>query len=199
MRRLLTVIGCLLFLPACSGEIAQGPPPPPLDIVRIATTAEPIIPGEEIPPFLTFFETGTTVVYSYVWIANTETMTGSFPVRMRWFSPNDLRPPIAHRDITLEPGQSVAQFSIHNESGHANSPYKIIARTGKDLSSLTASGSHRFYIGVSEQDAQIFLEQEAEYLQKREEERRKRKEEEERKKAEEEMTEESGAEVDELL
>lgn len=192
MKQSLTLIISFLFvicLSACFPEEVKEEDQ--IMIEHIVSSLEPIVPGEPFPPFLTHFETGATVIYSYVWLKNTETMTGSFPVRMRWFSPNDFRPPMAQREVELEPGQNVAQFSIHNEDGMPNGPYMLLARTGRKLSELTASGSARIFVGMTEEEADTFLKEEAEFramrdqqMKEREEERKKQEAEEAKRKAE---------------
>jgi len=192
MKQPLTLIAFLIAfigLAACAPEEIKEEDQ--LMIEHIVSSVEPIVPGEPFPPFLTHFETGATVIYSYVWLKNTETMTGSFPVRMRWFAPNDFRPPMAQREIELEPGQNVAQFSIHNEDGMPRGPYMLLARTGRKLSEMTASGSARLYVGMTEEETETFLEEERKFrvtrdaeMKKREEERKKQEEEEAKRKAE---------------
>jgi hypothetical protein len=175
------VLFLVLGISACGGVDA---PPPSLTIDRIQSTPDAIDPVNPQPAFTQFFSTGATVIYTYVFLSNTETMTGSFSVRLRWFFPNDLRPPIAQHVLELQPGQNIAQFSLHNEDGLRQGPYQLIARAGKNPSELTASGSSRFFIGMSPDEAQNFLDEEAEFMRQREEVRR--KQEEERKKQEEE-------------
>ena len=192
MKQSLTLIAFLfafIGLAACAPEEIKEEDQ--IMIEHIVSSVEPIVPGEPFPPFLTHFETGATVIYSYVWLKNTETMTGSFPVRMRWFAPNDFRPPMAQREIELEPGQNVAQFSIHNEDGMPRGPYMLLARTGRKLSELTASGSSRLFVGMTEEESETFLKEEEEFriardaeMKRREEERKKQEEEEVKRKAE---------------
>ena len=174
MRTRTTLIITLISASLLVACLEEPPPLPPLEIERIEVTEEPIESDKPVPEFKTYFGTGVDVIYSYVWINNADTMTGSFPVRMTWFSPSDLSPPIARRDIELEPGQGIAQFSIHNEGGMRNGPYKLIGRAGKSTSELTASGSKRFFVGMTPEEADEYLEQEAEYIKKRDEERAKR-------------------------
>ena len=164
MRTRTTLIITLISASLLVACLEEPPPLPPLEIERIEVTEEPIESDKPVPEFKTYFGTGVDVIYSYVWINNADTMTGSFPVRMTWFSPSDLSPPIARRDIELEPGQGIAQFSIHNEGGMRNGPYKLIGRAGKSTSELTASGSKRFFVGMTPEEADEYLEQEAERL-----------------------------------
>ena len=171
------------LLVACLEETKQ--PLLPLDIERIEVSEQPIEPDKPLPEFKTHFGTGANVIYTYVWLRNADTMTGSFPVRMTWFSPSDLAPPIARRDIELEPGQSVAQFSIHNENGMQRGPYKLIGRAGKNLSELTASGSKRFFVGMTLEEADEYVRQEEEFIRQRDEERAKREAERKKEKEEE--------------
>ena len=93
-------------------------------------------------------------------------------------------PPLAQRVVTLNAGQNVAQFSLHDEKGLANGPYLLDARAGKDEMTLTASGSARFFVGMTEKESEDYLKEEAEYKKNWEAERAKR--EEEQKKADEE-------------
>ena len=180
MRRLFPAI--FIFFAAFSA--ACGPTESPslrgeFGIRAIFSSTEPIRPEEGyVPEFQTHFATGTTVVYSYVFLENAQTMTGSFPVRLRWFYPNDFRPPMAQHIVELEPGQEVAQFEIHNESGMQPGPYMLIARSGRDQSNFTASGSVRYFVGMTEEEARVFLEEEEEYRRQREEERIRREAEE---------------------
>jgi len=168
---LLTTLLSAGILVAC---LEPPPPLPPLEIDRIEVSEEPIESDKPLPEFKTYFGTGTDVIYTYVWLNNADTMTGSFPVRMTWFSPSDLAPPVARRDIELEAGQGIAQFSIHNENGLQNGPYKLIGRAGRSVSDLTASGSKRFFIGMTPEEADEYVEQEEAYVKKRDEERAKR-------------------------
>jgi len=170
----LFLLMCVLLLGSCGTEPVSAPKsePEPLSITEIVSSVEPIDPENPLPTFTDFFEEGTEVIYTYVSIQNAETMTGSFPVRLRWFSPNDFRPPIAQRMVEMEPDQNIAQFSIHNEDGLGKGPYMLIARAGRDLSSLTATGSARFFIGMTQEEAQEFLEQEAEVKAQREKKRK---------------------------
>src|SRR3989344_3002294 len=148
-----------LFLASCSGTAIDAPP---LAIEHIVSSKEMIDPGKPLPEFTLYFATGTTVVHSYVWLKNFESMTGSYVVRMRWHYPNDFRPPMAQRVVTLGSGQNVAQFSFHDEKGLAVGPYLLDVRAGKDEMNLTASGSARFFIGMDESAAEEYLKEEAE-------------------------------------
>ncbi len=155
-----------VVLSACAG--GNGP----VTVSRILSSSKPIVEGEPLPEFSEHFQTGTTVVYSYVIVENTKTMTGSFPVRLRWFYPNDYRPPMAQHTVMLEPGQEVAQFEIHNDKGLMRGPYMLIPAFGKDQSSLTETGSSRFFIGMTQEESQTFLTEEADYRRRQENERR---------------------------
>lgn len=183
--RFCALLLCVAALTSCGGAEVTGPEsePKPIVITEIVSSAEPIDPDAPLPVFTEHFDEGVTAIYSYVTIQNSETMTGSFPVRMRWFSPNDARPPFAQRVVEMEPGQNIAQFSINNAAGLASGPYMLIARSGKDLYSLsTASGSARFFVGMTPEESEIYLIQEAEA--KAEYERRKKEKMEEYKKKE---------------
>jgi len=172
MYRYWILLGFLpLFLGACSGAVV---PLPQLEIEHIVSSKEPIDPTKPLPEFTQYFATGTTVVHSYVWLKNFESTTGSYVVRMRWHYPNDFRPPMAQRVVTLDSGQNVAQFSFHDENGIAVGPYLLDVRTGKDEMNLTASGSARFFIGMDESAAAQYLIDEAEFKQKWEEDRAKK-------------------------
>ena len=174
------IILSLIFvslLSACGETAVPQPPPPPLKITRVESTDVPIEAGKPFPDFHPYFEVGVSVIYTYVWLENAQFMTGAFMVRMRWFSPNDFRPPIAQHEIEVQPGQDIAQFSVHNEDGMNPGPYQLIARAGKDASSLTASGSSRFFIGMTEEEAETFLTEEEAFRKARDEKRAKQKEE----------------------
>ena len=181
--RLFACLAFILTASACRGIDRQVVAPEPLEIDRIESTLESIESGNPLPPFMQFFDEGTTAINSYVWLRNSKTMTGSYPVRMRWFSPNDFRPPIAQSVVEMEPGQQIAQFSIHNESGLTNGPYQLFVRAGKDLSNLSASGSKRFFVGMTPEQAQDFMNQETAFRKKRDEKRAKRAAEEARARA----------------
>ncbi len=173
---------CAVLLSACAGSGGE------LAVTRILSSAEPIIDGEPLPVFSDHFQTGATVIYSYVFLENTKTMTGSFPVRLRWFYPNDFRPPMAQHVVMLEPGQEVAQFELHADSGIPVGPYQLIARSGPDQSTFTASGTTRFFVGMSPASAEQFVAEETEFRRQREEERARREAEEEER-----LTAESGS------
>ena len=169
MKLLVTSL-VFLLLSACG---PKEPPPPTPEIGRIAMSTEKIEAGKPLPAFVQLFEEGVTAIYTYVWLGNVETMTDTFPVRASWFSPNDLNPPIARTTIELTPPQSIAQFSLHAEDGIQSGPYKIIIRAGENF---TASGSMRFFVGMTEGEAEKFLQEEEKLLRAREEERRRRSE-----------------------
>ena len=172
----------LVVLVACGPEeIGSSTSGGEFTVDQIVSTTEQIVPDQPLPQFKEHFGTGTKVIYSYVWLKNSETMTGSFPVRLRWFSPNDFRPPIAQRVVELSPGQNVAQFSIHNDAGLPNGPYMLLARAGRKLNELTASGSSRFFVGMTPEEAKAFLDEEAEVRRRKDEERKLREEERKRK------------------
>lgn len=176
---ILSAIG-LVLLAACTAET----PKKPLMVETIVSSSEPIVPGEPFPPFKEHFSSGTTVIYTYISFENTETMTGAFPVRLRWFYPNDFRPPIAQHVVSLEPSQRIAQFSIHNENGLPIGPYMLIPAYGKDQSSLTETGSARFFVGMTDEEAKKFIKEETEFRAKRDEEMAKREEERKKQEAE---------------
>jgi len=176
-----------VLLSACGETVAPQPPLPPLKITRVESTDVPIEAGKAFPDFHPHFEEGVSVIYTYVWLENAQFMTGAFMVRMRWFSPNDFRPPIAQHEIEVQPGQDIAQFSVHNEDGMNPGPYQLIARAGKDASSLTASGSSRFFIGMTEEEAEEFLTEEDTFRKARDEKRAKQKEEQAKAQKEEDM------------
>ena len=180
MKRFLLLFALPVFLASC----VPAKEPPPLMIESIVSSKGPIDPAKPLPEFTTHFATGTTVVNSYVSLRNFESMTGTYVVRMRWHYPNDFRPPMAQRVVTLNAGQNVAQFSLHDEKGLANGPYLLDARAGKDEMTLTASGSARFFVGMTEKESEEYLKEEAQYKKNWEAERAKR--EEEQKKADEE-------------
>lgn len=165
MARRWILFGILPLLAACSGTIAEVPK---LRIENVVSSAEPIELGKPFPEFTQYFATGTTVVYTYVWLKNYESMTGSYLVRMRWHHPNDFQPPIMQRTVTLS-GQNVAQFSFHSEKGIAVGPYLLDVQAGMDEILFTASGSARFFIGMSEDAANQYLLEEAEFKRKWEE------------------------------
>jgi len=163
----------ILILSSCSAEEEYSAPS--LEVTRMAFTSEPIESETDIPEFKQFFETGSSVIYSYIWFQNTETLTGAYKTQISWFYPNDLRPPIARHVIDMEPNQNIAQFSLHNEEGLNNGPYKIIVRSGLADGPLSASGSSRIFIGMSKEDSDKYLEEEAEFLKKREIEKEKQR------------------------
>lgn len=162
-----------LLLLSCSPTRPPSPPPPPLEISRIELSAEPIEERKPFPTFTDHFEEGTKIIYAYVFFRNVETMTGSFPVRVQWFHPSDLSPPIAMSEITMTPPQAIAQFSLHNDGGMEKGPYKVLFFGGKDGA---ATSSARFFVGMTKEEAEVYLRQEEEMVKKMEEERRKREE-----------------------
>lgn len=168
---LLALLSFLLL--SCSPTHAP-PSSPPLEIARIELSAEPVDPGKPLPTFTDHFEEGTKVVYAYVWFRNVETMTGSFPVRVQWFHPNDLSPPIAMSQIAMTPPESIAQFSLHNDRGMEKGPYKVLFFGGRDSS---VTGAARFFVGMTKEAAGEYLKQEEEMVKKMEEERKRREEE----------------------
>lgn len=173
MRRLFLLIALPFLLLSCVVE-EKGPP---LMIESVLSSKNQIDPSKPLPEFTTHFASGTTVVYSYVSLKNFESMTGAYVVRMRWHYPNDFRPPMAQRIVTLSLGQNVAEFSLHDEKGLQHGPYLLDARAGKDELNLTASGSARFFVGMTEEESKTYLKEEAEYKRKYEEDRAKREEE----------------------
>ena len=171
----------LFLLTACvSAQNALKEP----EIEYIVSSATQIDPAKSLPEFTLYFASGTTVVHSYAFLKNLESLTGSYVVRMRWHYPNDFRPPMAQRVVTLSPGENVAQFSLHDGAGLQNGPYLLDVRAGKDEMNLTASGSARFFIGMTPEEAETYLVDEAEYKKKWEEDRAKREAEQEKAEAE---------------
>src|SRR3989344_4703086 len=171
----------LLLLTACvSAQNALKEP----EIEYIVSSATQIDPAKSLPEFTLYFASGTTVVHSYAFLKNLESLTGSYVVRMLWHYPNDFRPPMAQRVVTLSPGENVAQFSLHDGAGLQNGPYLLDVRAGKDEMNLTASGSARFFIGMTPEEAETYLVDEAEYKKKWEEDRAKREAEQEKVEAE---------------
>lgn len=178
----------LLVLLPLLASCGDGAKKPALQIDNVVSSSDPIDPANSaLPEFTQYFGTGTEVVYSYVQLKNVESMTGGAVVRMRWYYPNDFRPPIAQRVVDLQPGQNVAQFSIHTKGGLTVGPYQLEVWAGKNETTLTSSGAARFFVGMNEAAADQYLIDEAEYRRKWEEERKKR--EEEQKKLEEEKKE----------
>ncbi len=171
--KIFALVIAIFILSSCSGEAEYTPPE--LEISRIEFTSEQIESAEDIPEFRTLFETGSSVVYSYIWLQNAETLTGAYKVQMSWFYPNDLRPPVARHTIEMEPNQNIAQFSLHNEEGLNVGPYKVIIRAGLADGPLSASGSARLFVGMDMDSADKYLEEEAEFIKKREEEKEKKR------------------------
>lgn len=164
-----------LLLLSCFPTQPPSPPRPPLEITRIELSSEPIDPKEPLPTFTDHFEEGTKVIYAYVFFRNVETMTGSFPVRVQWFYPNDLSPPLAMSEITMTPPQAIAQFSLHNDAGMEKGPYKVLFFGGRDYG---ATGSARFFVSMTKEEAMEYLKEEEEMVKKMEEERKKQESEE---------------------
>src|SRR3989344_748461 len=156
------LFGILPFIVACTGTVSEKPK---MQVEYIVSSSEPIEPGKPFPEFTQYFATGTTVVYSYVWLKNYESQTGTYIVRMRWHYPNDFHPPMMQHTVTLS-GQNVAQFSFHDENGIKTGPYMLDVQTGKDEIIFSGSGSARFFVGMSESAAAEYLREEAEYKQK---------------------------------
>lgn len=167
-----------LFLLLLSCSPTQPPSrPPPLEISRIELRAQPIEENKPLPTFTDHFEAGTKVVYAYVWFQNVQTQTGSFPVRVQWFHPNDLSPPLAMSEIKMTLPESIAQFSLHNDGGMEKGPYKVLFFGGTDYG---ATGSARFFVGMTREEAEASLREEEEVKRKMEEERGKKKGEDEK-------------------
>lgn len=164
---------CSLLLLSCSPTQPPSPPSSPLAISRIELSAEAIDPKEPLPTFRDHFEEGTKIIYAYVFFRNVETMTGSFPVRVQWFYPNDLRPPLAMSEIRMTPPASIAQFSLHNDTGMEKGPYKVLFFGGKDYG---ATSSARFFVSMTKEEAMTFLKQEEEMVKNVEEERQRTQE-----------------------
>ena len=156
MRWVSIFLFALLALAACEPTL---PPSAPLRIGRIAMGATPVEPGKP-PDFRRHFEEGTKVVYAYLWLENVRTMSGSFPVRAMWFAPNDWTPPVAVSTITMTPSENIAQFSFHDDRGIPRGPYEILFYAGPEF---TATGSTRFFVAMTEEEAEEFLREEAEF------------------------------------
>ena len=164
MRRLFPIL-LFVILAACA---AQEISPPPLRISQIVVSQEKVVEGKPLPVFSEYFEEGPKELYTYVIFENVETMTGSFPVRLQWFSPNDMTPPIGMSSITMEPPSSIAEFALHDDAGMKRGPYEVLVFAGEKF---TATGSTRFFVGMTPEEAAVFLKQEAEIERQREERR----------------------------
>ena len=147
------LLGILLALTACT---ATQPPSAPLRIDHIAMSAEPVKDGKPLPTFRDHFEKEPKVLYAYVWFENVRSMTGSFPIRAMWFYPSDLRPPVAVSEIRMTPPDSIAQFSFHDAKGIPKGPYQILFSAGPKY---TATGSIRFFVGMTEKEAREFMQE----------------------------------------
>ncbi len=163
--RSLSCILILGFLVSCTPEPTSLPP---LRVAQILVSEEKVIEGQPLPVFSEYFEEGPKELYAYVIFENVATMTGSFPVRLQWFSPNDMTPPIGMSSITMEPPSSIAEFALHDDAGMKRGPYKVLVFAGEKS---TATGATRFFVGMTPEEATEFLKQEAE-IERQMEERR---------------------------
>ncbi len=161
-------------LTACIGQEKQAPF---LQIENILHTEGQVVAEKPMPQFQDLFETGVKIIRSYVQLRGMETMTGSVVVHMQWFSPNDLRPPFATKNISIMPHQNIAEFTLGNEGGLRAGPYKVVVWTSSNNMRLTATGSSRFFIGLTEQEALTFIEEERKMLEAMAEQRKRREEE----------------------
>ena len=140
------------FLIACTP--IEKIPPPPLTISHVLVSSEKIEEGKPLPEFSEHFEEGHKVLYAYVFFENVQTMTGSFPVRFQWFSPNDFSPPIGMSSVEMAPPSSVAEFALHDGEGLKRGPYQALVFAGEPL---TATGSVRFFVNMTPEETEEFM------------------------------------------
>ncbi len=169
MRWFFPILFLSILVSCTPGEL---PLPPPLRVAQVVVSSEKVVEGEALPLFSQYFEEGQKALYTYVIFENVATMTGSFPVRLQWFSPNDFSPPIGMSMITMEPPSSIAEFALHDDAGMERGPYEVLVFAGENS---TATGATRFFVGMTPEEASEFLKQEAE-IERQMEERRASKE-----------------------
>lgn len=150
MRFLLSLL-CFGILVSC---VAEKAPVLPVKISHVVVTEEKIEPGKPLPTFTDHFEAGKKIIYAYVFFENIATMTGSLPVRLQWFSPNDFSPPIGMSTVTLEPPATTAEFALNDSSGLKKGPYQALVFAGNPV---TATGSVRFFVGMTREEAGEFM------------------------------------------
>jgi len=156
MRTVLPFLFLAGFFVACTPVTKI--PPPPLTISHVLVSSEKIEEGKPLPEFAEHFEEGHKVLYAYVFFENVATMTGSFPVRFQWFSPNDFSPPIGMSSVEMAPPSSVAEFALHDGEGLKRGPYQALIFAGEPL---TATGSVRFFINMTPEETEEFMKADA--------------------------------------
>mgnify|MGYP001594740444 FL=1 len=80
-----------------------------------------------------------------------------------WFMPDDRRPPFGRRMLTVESGALVARFSLAAGGVWEPGPYMLQIHaqtsTGEGEPPLTASGSVRFFVDMTEEEVATYLQE----------------------------------------
>lgn len=80
-------------------------------------------------------------------------------IQADWFSPDDRTPPIGRMKVVTASGSKIAGFSIVPPGEWKSSPYmlSILAVTEDDGKRMTASGSIRFFVDMTDEEVVEYL------------------------------------------